>query len=306
MASNINANNIDGTYPIAGVDNDSQGFRTNFTNIKNNFAYAKGEIEDLQGKVILKGALSGGTVVNNDLSGTILAGAEIHNFRETQVDFGSTSGTLVLNHATAPYYTVTTNGSIILSFSNLPISGKLGRIRFKAVITSAAHTMTLPTAVNIGTDTLEGFNSSTHVLAFNAAGTYMFEFTTDDQGATIAVNDMSRPRYPTADSSDWSSTVPNFSRYSYANVGNNFSTTVTNTLYIDSVKILNYGNIYLPSAPGDGQLVTISSNNAIQTMRIISNTGVLVLGNVSTLSANANIKLQYVAGATPAPRWFKL
>ena len=34
MASNINPNNIDGTYPVAGQDNDSQGFRTNFTNIK--------------------------------------------------------------------------------------------------------------------------------------------------------------------------------------------------------------------------------------------------------------------------------
>ena len=52
MASNINANNIDGTYPIAGVDNDSQGFRTNFTNIKNNFTYAKNEITDLQAKAI--------------------------------------------------------------------------------------------------------------------------------------------------------------------------------------------------------------------------------------------------------------
>ena len=47
MASNINSNNIDGTYPIAGQDNDSQGFRTNFTNIKNNLAYAKSEIDDL-------------------------------------------------------------------------------------------------------------------------------------------------------------------------------------------------------------------------------------------------------------------
>ena len=31
MTSSINPNNIDGTYPIAGQDNDSQGFRDNFT-----------------------------------------------------------------------------------------------------------------------------------------------------------------------------------------------------------------------------------------------------------------------------------
>ena len=48
MASNINPANIDGTYPIAGQDNDSQGFRDNFTNIKNNFTYAQTEVNDLQ------------------------------------------------------------------------------------------------------------------------------------------------------------------------------------------------------------------------------------------------------------------
>ena len=34
MASSINPSNVDGTYPVAGQDNDSQGFRDNFTNIK--------------------------------------------------------------------------------------------------------------------------------------------------------------------------------------------------------------------------------------------------------------------------------
>jgi hypothetical protein len=37
--SNINPNNINGSYPIAGQDNDSQGFRDNFTNILNNFNF---------------------------------------------------------------------------------------------------------------------------------------------------------------------------------------------------------------------------------------------------------------------------
>ena len=31
---NINVNNIDGSFPVAGQDNDTQGFRDNFTNIK--------------------------------------------------------------------------------------------------------------------------------------------------------------------------------------------------------------------------------------------------------------------------------
>ena len=48
MSSNINPNNIDGTYPIAGQDNNSQGFRDNFTQTKVNFQYAADEINDLQ------------------------------------------------------------------------------------------------------------------------------------------------------------------------------------------------------------------------------------------------------------------
>ena len=50
MASTINPNNIDITYPIAGQDNDTQGFRDNFRNIKNNLNTARLEITDLQSK----------------------------------------------------------------------------------------------------------------------------------------------------------------------------------------------------------------------------------------------------------------
>ena len=48
MASLINTTNIDIAYPIAGQDNDSQGFRDNFTNIKSNLDQTKLEIEELQ------------------------------------------------------------------------------------------------------------------------------------------------------------------------------------------------------------------------------------------------------------------
>jgi hypothetical protein len=303
MASNINYNNIDGTYPVAGVDNDSQGFRTNFTNIKNNLRYAKDELEDLQSKVLLKSALTG-TTLNNNLAGTVLNGAEIYNFRETEVDLSTTSGTITLDHSVAHFYTVSTNGSISVAFTNWPATGKVGRIRLKINVASSSHTLTLQASVTLGTDGINGYSSG--IISFASAGIYIFEFVSDDQGTTVHIQDLSRPRTPTATNTDWSSSVPNFSNYTYANVGNNFSVVVTNTLYIDSVRVLNLGNIYLPSPASDGQLVTISSNNQIQTMRVVSNAGVPVLGNVSSLSSNSNVKFQYVAGATPAARWFKL
>jgi hypothetical protein len=48
MASNITANTIDEAFPVAGVDNDTQGFRDNFSIIKSGLGTAKTEITALQ------------------------------------------------------------------------------------------------------------------------------------------------------------------------------------------------------------------------------------------------------------------
>lgn len=191
MSSNINANNIDGAYPVAGQDNDSQGFRTNFTNIKNNFANAKTEIEDLQSKAIVKSALTG-TTVNNNMGGTVFYGAEIKDLRETRVDFGTDSGTLSLDHAAAHNYTVTTSGSVTLSFTGFPSAGKVGRIRFEIAVTNVAHTLTLPSSVTKGIAGIAGLSGT--VITFNETGTYHFEFWTDDGGTTIHIEDLTRNR----------------------------------------------------------------------------------------------------------------
>jgi len=62
MASNINPSNIDTTYPIAGQDNDTQGFRTNFTTIYDNFVTAGREITALQSTVVNAPAITTVTV----------------------------------------------------------------------------------------------------------------------------------------------------------------------------------------------------------------------------------------------------
>lgn len=192
MASNINANNIDGTYPIAGQDNDSQGFRTNFTSIKNNFTFAKNEIDDLQAKVVLKSALSGTTLENN-MAGSLFYGAEIRDLRETRSDLGTGSGTITLSHANAHYFTLTTSGNVTLSLTGFPSAGKLGRMRFEITVTSIAHKLTLPASVNLGTLGISGIDSN-NAITFNETGTFIFEFTTEDGGTNIHINDLTRPR----------------------------------------------------------------------------------------------------------------
>ena len=198
MASNINENNIDTTYPVAGQDNDSQGFRDNFTTIKNNFTSAREEITDLQNTAVLKPPTGGGSSskVDNDLTDTKLTSAEIRDFSETVEAIGTTSGNIALDHSTAHYFTATTNGSVLLVFSNLPPAGEKGRIQLEITISDVAHTLTLPSQVGKGIEGIQGLveNVSGDVITFAEAGDYLFEFTTADGGTTIHIEDKSRPK----------------------------------------------------------------------------------------------------------------
>ena len=196
MSSNINPNNIDGTYPVAGQDNNSQGFRDNFTNIKTNFGYAENEINDLQSKVVLKAALTGQTL-DNDMLGSILSNAQIQDFSATRVALGTLSGSVGINYAAGHYQTVTTSGSISLAFTNWPAAGTQGWVTVRVSIASTAHTVTLPSAVGNGASAksivgVEGISSN--IISFAETGTYELVFHTDDGGSTVYFSELTRPR----------------------------------------------------------------------------------------------------------------
>jgi len=189
MASNINPQNIDGAYPVAGQDNDSQGFRDNFTNTKTNFQFAAAEITDLQNKAVLKAALDG-TVLNNDMGGSILSNAQLQDMSETRVALGTVTGAQTINYAAGSYYTLTTSGSVSIAFTNFPPAGQLGRVRLQITVASIAHTLTLPAAVSVGTANIQGY--SANIITFNQTGTFEFEFETNDGGSTITIIDQNR------------------------------------------------------------------------------------------------------------------
>lgn len=192
MTSAINPQNIDGAYPVAGQDNDSQGFRDNFTNIKTNFTYAAEEISDLQSKAVLKAALTG-TVLNNDMGGSILNNAQLQNMSETRVALGPVTGGQVINYNAGPYYTLTLAGSVTLQFTNFPAAGTVGRCRVQVTVNNISfNTLTLPAAVSVGTSNIQGINLATNTITFNKTGVYEFEFETSDGGTTITIIDQNR------------------------------------------------------------------------------------------------------------------
>jgi hypothetical protein len=192
MSSNINPANIDGTYPIAGQDNDSQGFRDNFTNIKNNFTYAQTEITDLQTKAVLKSALTG-TTLNNDFAGSAMSGAQIVDFRETIVAQGNVSGALAINHKAGHYHTMTIANSTTLSFTNFPAAGQLGRVRLDMTVTNTGYTVTLPASVTVGNAYVRNLTNS-NVLTFDETGRFVYEISTTDGGTNYIIFDLSRQK----------------------------------------------------------------------------------------------------------------
>ena len=196
MTSSINPNNIDTTYPIAGQDNDSQGFRDNFTNIKTNFEYAETEIDDLQAKGIFKSALTG-TVLDNDMAGAVIKNTKTQAYRATRIALGAVTGSAAVDYAAGNWYSVTTSGSITLAFSNIPAAGNQAFITVTVTVANIAHTMTLPSAVGNSASAksivgIQGIVSN--VITFKEAGTYEFQFHTDDGGASIFLSELTRPR----------------------------------------------------------------------------------------------------------------
>ena len=196
MTSSINPNNIDTTYPVAGQDNDSQGFRDNFTNIKTNFEYAETEIDDLQAKGIFKSALTG-TTLDNDMAGALVKNLKTQAFRGTRIALGSVTGSTAIDYSAGQWYTVTTGGSITLAFSNIPSAGNASWFNVRITVANIAHTVTLPAAVgaSAAAQSVVGIQGiASNVITFNETGTYEFEFHTDDGGTAIYFSELTRPR----------------------------------------------------------------------------------------------------------------
>lgn len=189
MTSQVNPSNIDGTYPIAGQDNDSQGFRDNFTNIRNNFVYTKTEMEDLQNKAIFKSALNN-TTLDNNMGGATISNVGLQGYYESFIDLGTLSGNIIINYASGNVQRITTGGSVSFQFNNWPASGKLGKIKLWFNVSNVAHTITLPSAVTVNTSSLVNYNAGT--ITLKTTGTYYLEFNSYDGGVTIVVDDITK------------------------------------------------------------------------------------------------------------------
>lgn len=195
MTSQINPNNIDGTYPVAGQPNNTQGMRDNFTATKTNFQYAADEINDLQNKSVLKSALTGSTLDNN-MNDNLIYAVKLNDLSYTYLQNTATLGAITLDYAASNYQYVSTTGSVSLAFSNWPASGSVGVLNFTINVTNVAHTLTLPASVSQGLFGIQGISPGTpgvtNTITFGVTGVYSFRFNSADGGTTISIFDFSR------------------------------------------------------------------------------------------------------------------
>lgn len=196
MPSSINPYNINGNYPIAGQDNDSQGFRDNFTNTRNNLVFTKSEIEDLQNKVLLKRPLSGGSVNDptyNDLAGTTLSSAQLKAWYQRAVPHDPAGESVTVDFTAGNFHRIKTSETeLTLTFSGFPVGTNAGwgTVCLLIEVTQAGHTVAFPPSVMRGISKIKGYDGI-NAIVFDAVGDYLIEVSSYN-GSVFYIADLSR------------------------------------------------------------------------------------------------------------------
>jgi hypothetical protein len=317
--SSINPNNINGQYPIAGQDNDSQGFRDNFTNIKNNFTFSKSEIEDLQNNAILKSPLAGG-IINNDLSYNELISARLRNAVETIYSIGTVSTDLAIDWTDGHFQKFTlsgTNITVTIDKTTWPTSGYYTKFKLQITVGSTNRVVTLSTAgvTYLGLDSIQGnTGASSNIFNLAANTVYLFEFSTHDKGDTVTVCDLLRNR-DTGTFTDITvngnltigATVVN-SNYQYSNSastgGNIDVSATTNRVILNPASGFDSFYINLPAGNVDAKTIQISSTETLTNVVINGNSGTIVKPSAN-VTLTAGTRVEYFYHAT-AGTWYKV
>lgn len=181
MASNINSTSIDENFPVAGVDNPTQGFRDNFTYIKDSLAAAKTEIEELQSKSVLKTALTGGTL-NNDFNGSNIQEANLKACTEETFSLAVVESNQNLSFANGSYQIVSVVSNVTFTLADWPAS-KYGRIRVELYgETSTEHTVDFSAGVG---RLRKASDWPASITIQSESQPKIFEFWTYNGGATV-------------------------------------------------------------------------------------------------------------------------
>lgn len=186
MASNIISTTIDETYPVAGQDNDSQGFRDNFTIIKDNFAYAKDEIETLQdntAKLNADNAYGYNTQENLVLKNYLVTAA----VGEGVITSASDAALRQINYNSGHFHTKTVGDNLTLTFVNWPVEEAYTEMFIKVKTTGgAAYTVTLA-STGAAAIHQNGIAGAQFTMTTDTSVSYLIKAFTFDAGANVYI-----------------------------------------------------------------------------------------------------------------------
>jgi hypothetical protein len=178
MTSAIVSDPIDATYPIAGQDNNSQGFRDNFSYIKTGLATAASELTSLQSHTAK-------TNVDNDFNGVKIANAQTNMLYGTVLNSGNISGATNIDVRDGEYFSYTFTSNITLTFAHWPVSDRFAKVRVDIKCDGSARTINF--ATTSGTVITDSGLTLPFTTGTNTTKHYIFDVWTINGGNTVFV-----------------------------------------------------------------------------------------------------------------------
>jgi len=116
-------NLINNNFPVRGQDNDSQGFRDNFTNISNALKSINQELDYVDQYAVIA------TNSTNTFYGNTISDVNLSNYSTELYDNGQQSGNIVIDYTLGNYQQLELNpGSSNISVINWPSEGTVGQM----------------------------------------------------------------------------------------------------------------------------------------------------------------------------------
>lgn len=294
MPSNITYLTIDEAFPRPGIDNSSQGFRDNFTIIKESLRSAKTEIDDLYANSILANNY-------NEFKNGTIANVALKNYMESVYDLGDVSGTLTFNAATSSYQRVRLTGTVNLSITGVRNpANRRQKLTLEVVVTNPTYEIDVPGSIDISTIASNSGDS----IQFSNPGTYYINFYTSNGGTNWTARDESRGY------NQWQGNInitgANANTYSTLGgltttlEGNLYSTFTANALVCNVLTVYNGQTINSQSATYSGN---VTANNLIANTGIYGNirtnvqTNIQTLGTLTGLTVNGNTSIGLTSNA---------
>lgn len=124
---------IDEQFPVAGQDNDSQGFRDNFAAIKDDLQKTSSELTELRTKAIFKEKLNDDTALENDLQNSVVSNGVLESMSERVYNTGNIASdsddNSIISWQNGSYQNVTLAASVTLKIQGWPPNGQYGKMR---------------------------------------------------------------------------------------------------------------------------------------------------------------------------------